>query len=101
MANALRVDSRAIDTAARQGGDEFALVLPETGGKGAQEVALRVCDRVSNDEEVPGISISAGIAVYPQDGETIEALLGAADQALYEMKGRAAETKHLSRARAV
>ena len=101
VANALRVYSRAIDTAARQGGDEFALVLPETGGKGAQEVALRVCDRVSNDEETPRISTSAGIAVYPQDGETIEALLSAADQALYKMKGRAATASQMSRAKAV
>ena len=101
VANALRVHSRAIDTAARQGGDEFALVLPETGGKGAQEAALRVCDRVSNDEETPRISISAGIAVYPLDGETIEALLSAADQALYKMKGRAAAALNLTRAKAV
>jgi diguanylate cyclase (GGDEF)-like protein len=88
VAGALRIHSRAIDTAARQGGDEFALVLPETGGKGAQEVAFRVCDRVAKDVEAPHISISAGIAVYPQDGQTIEALLSAADQALYKMKGR-------------
>jgi diguanylate cyclase (GGDEF)-like protein len=101
VANALRIHSRAIDTAARQGGDEFALVLPETGGKGAQEVATRVCDRVSNDAEAPHISISAGIAVYQQDGQTIEALMSAADQALYKMKGQAAAARHLTRAKAV
>jgi diguanylate cyclase (GGDEF)-like protein len=101
VATALRVHSRAIDTAARQGGDEFALVLPDTGAKGAQEVALRVCDRVSNDEEVPRISISTGIALYPQDGQTIEALLSTGDQALYKMKGRAPAALHLTRAKAV
>jgi diguanylate cyclase (GGDEF)-like protein len=101
VANALRIHSRAIDTAARQGGDEFALVLPETGGKGAQEAGLRVCNRVSADEEIPRISVSAGIAVYPQDGQTIEALLGAADEALYKMKRRATAARHLTRAKAV
>lgn len=94
VAGALRLHSRTIDTAARQGGDEFALVLPETGIKGAQEAALRVCDRVSKDAEAPHISISAGIAVYPQDGKTIEALLSAADQSLYKMKGRGAVALH-------
>ena len=94
VAVALRLHSRTIDTAARQGGDEFALVLPETGIKGAQEAALRVCDRVSKDAEAPHISISAGIAVYPQDGKTIEALLSAADQSLYKMKSREAVALH-------
>jgi diguanylate cyclase (GGDEF)-like protein len=101
VADALRLHSRTIDTAARQGGDEFALVLPETGVKGAQAVASRVCDRVSKDVEAPRISISAGIAVYPQDGQTIEALLSAADQALYKMKGRDAVALHLTKAKAM
>lgn len=101
VASALRVHSRAIDTAARQGGDEFALVLPETGVTGAKEAALRVRDRVSKDEEEPQVSISAGIAVYPQDGQTIEALLSAADRALYVMKGRAVEALEFTRAKAV
>jgi diguanylate cyclase (GGDEF)-like protein len=101
VADALRLHSRAIDTAARQGGDEFAMVLPETGAKGAQEVALRICDRVSKDAEEPHISISAGIAVYPQDGQTIEALLSAADQALYKMKGHHADALHLTKMNAM
>ena len=97
VADALRLHSRTIDTAARQGGDEFALVLPETGAKGAQEVALRICDRVSKDVEAPHVSISAGIAVYPQNGQTIEALLSAADQALYKMKGHHATALRLTK----
>lgn len=98
VADALRLHSRTIDTAARQGGDEFALVLPETGAKGAQEAALRVCNRVSKDEEAPYISISAGAAVYPQDGKTIEALLSAADKGLYKMKERKTVMSSLSKA---
>jgi len=91
VAAVLRAHSRAIDTSARHGGDEFALVLPETGAQGAEEVALRICDHVAQDRETPPISISTGFAVYPQDGETIETLLGAADRSLYRMKKRKAE----------
>ena len=100
VATALRVHSRAIDTAARQGGDEFALVLPETDEKGAVEAAMRVSERVANDGESPQIFISVGIAVYPQDGQTLEALFGAADKALYEMKSGLVPL-HLKSAKAV
>ena len=88
VANVLRVNSRTIDTAARYGGDEFALILPETGMNAAQEVARRICDRVVGDEELPPLSVSVGVAVYAKDGETLEALVGAADKALYKTKGR-------------
>lgn len=82
----LRSHSRAIDTAARHGGDEFALVLPETMEQGAQEVLSRICDCVSNDGKQPAISLSAGVAIFPRDGNTAEALMDAADRALYRMK---------------
>jgi diguanylate cyclase (GGDEF)-like protein len=88
VAEVLRVNSRSIDTVARYGGDEFALILPETGMNAAQEVARRTCDRVARDGELPHISVSAGAAAYAQDGETLEALVGAADQALYKTKDR-------------
>jgi diguanylate cyclase (GGDEF)-like protein len=88
VADMLRVNSRTIDTAARYGGDEFALILPETGMNAAHEVAHRICDRVARDGELPSISVSVGVAAYARDGETLEALVGAADQALYKRKGR-------------
>jgi len=88
VANVLRVNSRTIDTAARYGGDEFALILPETGMNAAQEVARRICECVARDGELPPISASVGVASFAQDGETLEALVGAADQALYKTKGR-------------
>jgi len=77
---------RDIDTPARFGGDEFAVVLPETNAEAAKLVARRICESVANDDKGPKISVSVGIAVYPQDGETIEKLLGQADSALYSMK---------------
>jgi diguanylate cyclase (GGDEF)-like protein len=88
LAKVLRVHSRKVDTAARYGGDEFALVLPEATGEAAAGVARRIQERLAADGESPPITVSTGVAVYPQDGETIERLLGAADGALYRMKGR-------------
>lgn len=86
VAAVLRVNSRSIDTAARYGGDEFAVILPETGWNEAQEVASRISTLISRDGEQPSISVSEGVATYARDGETLESLVRAADHALYEMK---------------
>jgi diguanylate cyclase (GGDEF)-like protein len=85
---ALRASSRTIDTPARYGGDEFAVVLPESGEQEARLAATRICDRLARDGEEPQISVSVGLSVYPTDGTTIEKILSAADKALYQMKGR-------------
>ena len=77
---------RDIDTAARYGGDEFAVVLPETGVEAANQVAQRICESIANDGMEPILSVSIGVAVYPYDGERIETLLRAADVAMYSMK---------------
>jgi diguanylate cyclase (GGDEF)-like protein/PAS domain S-box-containing protein len=79
---------RDIDTAARYGGDEFAVVLPETNSEAANQVAQRICDSIGNDGMKPLISVSIGVAVYPHDGERIEALLRKADVDMYTMKAR-------------
>lgn len=88
LANVLRLCCRALDTAARYGGDEFALVLPETGAGAAALVARRICELFANDGEEPKLTVSIGIASYPKDAETIGPLLYAADTALYSMKNR-------------
>jgi diguanylate cyclase (GGDEF)-like protein len=88
LANVLRVHSRSMDTAARYGGDEFAVVLPEASSEAATSVSRRICERLAKDGEVPNVTVSVGAAVFPQDGETIDALFNAADRALYGMKGR-------------
>ncbi len=91
MAEVLHLSCRAIDTPARYGGDEFALVLPGTSAEAAGRVARRISQRLSEDLEVPRLSASIGIAEYPRDGLTTEHILSAADRALYEEKHRRTE----------
>jgi diguanylate cyclase (GGDEF)-like protein len=98
----LRIHCRAIDTAARYGGDEFALVLPETQEEEAKRVAGRIRQVMAEDQEVPRLSASIGIAIYRGDGERIEKLLSEADEHLYAekaLRGKRVPAVPLSRRR--
>jgi len=99
LADVLCICSRKVDTPARFGGDEFALVLPETGQAPANLVAERICDSLANDGREPKLSVSIGVAIYPQDGQNVDSLLGAADAALYAMKTRTHGTDAKTRAK--
>jgi diguanylate cyclase (GGDEF)-like protein/PAS domain S-box-containing protein len=88
LAKILRDCCRSIDTAARHGGDEFALLLPETNSAAATRVAHRISELLATEAEQPVLSVSFGIVTHPKDADTIAALLDAADRALYAMKGK-------------
>lgn len=88
LAAILRIHCRAIDTAARYGGDEFALVLPETQLEEASRVANRIREVIADDLETPPLSASIGISIYRGGGERIEKLLSDADAQLYLEKAR-------------
>ena len=91
LAGAIQAELRFTDVAARYGGDEFIVLLPETPAKGAMEVAERIRTRVA---ETPlelhqrrlASSVSIGIACYPEDGRTLDGLATHADRALYAAK---------------
>jgi diguanylate cyclase (GGDEF)-like protein/PAS domain S-box-containing protein len=86
LAEILRTSCRSIDTPARYGGDEFVVVLPEASREVARGVIERINVRLAADDEPPTLSVSAGIAMCPDDGETPEVLLQKADTELYRVK---------------
>jgi diguanylate cyclase (GGDEF)-like protein len=88
LANVLKRTCRSIDTVARYGGDEFAVLLVETDEVAARRVAQRIKDGLAKDKEDPHITASVGITVYPRDGYTVENLLAGADRMLYRNKIR-------------
>lgn len=75
---------RHIDTLARWGGEEFAVLLPQTDLEAAHLVAGRICRSLAQNvfERVGRVTASFGVAMY-QTGESASALLGRADEALY------------------
>ena len=78
---------RASDFAFRIGGDEFALLLPETDAAEAQEAVERIVAALAGDSVLAdGLGISFGLALFPIHGKTPEELIRRADQALYAAK---------------
>src|SRR5260221_3598597 len=69
LADVLCSSCRDIDTPACFGGDEFALVLPETNAEAANLVARRICESVAEDGLGPKHSVTFGLAAYPQNSQ--------------------------------
>jgi diguanylate cyclase (GGDEF)-like protein len=93
VAGRLRVGLRATDSAARLGGDEFAWILPRVASRRAVEAMVRrrlalAQEPVSIDGETVEFGVSAGVALYPEDGHDPDALLRFADRAMYTVKRR-------------
>jgi len=85
---------RETDIVSRYGGDEFTVVLPQTGAEGARIIAERVREALAEHVFLDAVGLavrvtaSIGIASYPDHGDTREDLIGHADQAMYRVKER-------------
>jgi diguanylate cyclase (GGDEF)-like protein len=97
IAESLLNTVRSMDIVARYGGDEFMVILPETGEAIAIEIAERLRRSVARSPVLSGnettgrpclITTSIGIACYPEHGKTVELLLKHADKALYRAKNK-------------
>jgi diguanylate cyclase (GGDEF)-like protein len=92
VAEEIRAAVRDYDLAARFGGDEFVILMPETTLSDALTVAERIRQGVeaielpSSAEHRPRISLSIGVALFPANGRTVADLLAAADRAVYQAK---------------
>ncbi len=85
---------RTVDRVARFGGEEFAVILMQTDLESARDVARRICQAAARDPVLAtdtvalNVTVSAGVAVLPDDARTEAALVAAADRALYAAKKR-------------
>jgi diguanylate cyclase (GGDEF)-like protein len=84
----LKGATRSVDTVARVGGDEFALLLPESDEEQGWVLVERLRRYLSDAlvDHDPAVGLSIGLVVYPRDGETAEALRALVDKALYAAK---------------
>jgi diguanylate cyclase (GGDEF)-like protein len=91
LAKTIRAELRNSDVPARYGGDEFIVFLSETPLKGALIVAERIRDAMAAmplaiDGKQVGCTVSIGVACFPEDGLTIDAIASRADRAMYQAK---------------
>ncbi len=91
-ASVIRQSARETDVVARFGGDEFALILPDTGSEGAVSVGERIRERINefhfltDDGLDIHLTVSVGVATLPDVAASAEGLVQAADEAMYHVK---------------
>lgn len=99
VAKRMQTEMRAGDLTARHGGEEFVIALPGHDSTAAIRVAERlrsvIMATTANDPDLPGITVSIGIAAYPADGRSYKAIIKHADDALYEAKRRGRNQVHV------
>jgi diguanylate cyclase (GGDEF)-like protein len=86
VAAVLEDSCRDFDTVARYGGEEFAVILPRTSVNDARTVAERFLEAIRGQSAEPRETASAGVASFPVNAVEPQALVAAADEALYESK---------------
>jgi diguanylate cyclase (GGDEF)-like protein len=86
LALALQDHSRTFDTVARYGGEEFAVIVPAAEAKECLEIAERLRLEISSLPLAVPVTASLGMALYPRDANGGDALIRAADDALYRSK---------------
>jgi diguanylate cyclase (GGDEF)-like protein len=101
-ASVIRTSARETDMVARFGGDEFALILPDTGSEGAAAVGDRVRDRIAEFQflQADGLAIrltvSVGVATLPDVADSADGLIQAADDAMYWVKDHGKNGIHIA-----
>jgi diguanylate cyclase (GGDEF)-like protein len=102
VARLLRRGSRPSDIVARYGGDEFMVILPGASKAATQETAERMRRAVEayplilGDEVITTITLSVGVAAYPHDGSTVDALVESVDRAQYIAKRSGGNKVHVA-----
>jgi diguanylate cyclase (GGDEF)-like protein len=95
FAKTLAATMREANLAARYGGDEFIVILPDTSAKSCALVVERIRQAVMSmvvpstlEKPLPPLTVSAGVVAFPEHGHTLEEIVEAADKAMYESKRR-------------
>jgi diguanylate cyclase (GGDEF)-like protein len=103
VAEGLKKNIRKSDVLARYGGDEFIIILPELDKEASKKMAEKLCTVISqiklpSKKFVPkvNLTISLGVATFPEDGDIEDKLLKKADEALFQAKDSGRNTVRIS-----
>jgi diguanylate cyclase (GGDEF)-like protein len=99
VAGVFNESTRDVDFVARYGGEEFFVLMPEIDAEGAAEAAERIRSAMAQDPSLgQEVTVSFGVAEFPANGDTGEALISAADSVLYQAKKKGRDQVVVARA---